>query len=146
MEDLLLALALILGFFLVLLLVQFISKKRFCALCGAVFFTWILLLGIYYVGMFKDVIIIALLIGQSTLGIFYFFEKKVAEPLTLFRLPFLVTLLIAAYTMLIRSFPANELLLFGGGLWLLFGGLYFYRQVPALRQLAQKVIACCKNW
>lgn len=146
MEEISLALVLITGFFLVLLVVQSISKKKFCALCGAVLLTWILLLGLYYTGAFDNTIILALLIGQSTLGIFYLLEQKVAEPLTLFRLPFLVTLLIAAYTMLTRSFPVKELLLFVGALWLLFGGLYSYRRVPALRQLVEKVIACCKKW
>ena len=44
MEALLFSLLPILGFFLLLLLVQAITKKQFCALCGAVFLTWALLL------------------------------------------------------------------------------------------------------
>lgn len=146
MEDLLLALILIVGFFLALLFMQAVSRKQFCALCGAVFLTWILLLGLYYAGAFDNGIVLALLVGQTMLGIFYLLEKKVAERFTLFRLPFLVTLLIIAYTILMRSVPTKEMIILVGGLWLIFGGLYAYRRVPALRQLAEKVIACCKRW
>lgn len=146
MEDVLLALVLIFGFFLALLLVRAISKKQFCVLCGAVFLTWALLLALYYAGSFDNVVVIALLVGQSTLGIFYLLEKKVAEPLTIFRLPFLVTLLVIGYAALSRSFPATKLMLLVSSLWLIFGGLYAYRRVPTLRQLAEKVMACCKKW
>ncbi|HLC97399.1 MAG TPA: hypothetical protein VJC21_01300 [Candidatus Nanoarchaeia archaeon] len=146
MEALLFSLLPILGFFLLLLLVQAITKKQFCALCGAVFLTWALLLVLYFAGSFDNTVIIALLLGQSTLGVFYLAEKKVAEPLKLFRLPFLLTLIVLAYTMLTLSPVTRTLLLVLGSLWLIFVVLYVYRQNRKFKTLVEKIIACCRNW
>lgn len=146
MEELLFAMFLILVFFLVLFLVQFIAQKKFCALCGAVFLTWAVLLGMNYLGKFENVTLIAILVGQSTLGVFYLLEKKVAEPLKLFRLPFLLTLIVLAYAMLTLSPFTGTLLLLLGSLWLIFVVLYVYRQNQKLKTLVEKIIACCRNW
>ncbi len=146
MEALLFSLLFIVGFFLVLLLVQSLAKKQFCALCGAVFLTWVVLLALYFMGSFENKIIIALLLGQSTVGLFYLLEKKVAEPLKLFRLPFLLTLIVLAYMMLTFSPFTGTLLLVLGSLWLVFVVLYLSRQNQKLKTLTEKIIACCRNW
>src|SRR3989344_3178232 len=69
-------------------------KKEFCVICAAVSLTWITLLILSWLEIFNDKTIIALLMGMSILGIFYLVENKVKERLTLFRLPFLLSLIL----------------------------------------------------
>ena len=74
-------------FFVLLIIKEFIGsklKKNFCAICGAVVLTWLALLILYWLGIFQNKIILALLIGESALGIFYVVERKVREKLKIF--------------------------------------------------------------
>lgn len=146
MVELWLVFSLITVFFLLLLLFQHLFNKKFCGLCGAVVLTWVSLLMLYSLGKFDNFIVIALLLGQSTLGIFYLAEKKVPEPLTLFRLPFLITLIFIALVLLVPTFLELRTILMVGALWLMFLALYFYRRTPAWHSLVKNIIECCKNW
>ncbi|HIH47589.1 TPA: hypothetical protein HA297_04785, partial [Candidatus Woesearchaeota archaeon] len=64
--------------FFVFLIVKNLFKKfrNLCALCGAVSLTWIGLLVLLKLNRIQDTTIIALLMGQSTIGLFYLLQAK----------------------------------------------------------------------
>ncbi len=47
-----------------------------CAVCIAVSLTWIVLLILYFAKMFDDKLIIAILMGQSIVGLMYAFDER----------------------------------------------------------------------
>ncbi|PIN73686.1 hypothetical protein COV20_05695 [Candidatus Woesearchaeota archaeon CG10_big_fil_rev_8_21_14_0_10_45_16] len=140
----------IFGLFLLLLMIKEIFQSKmnvkFCVLCTAVTLTWVSLLVSYKLGYFNDSRIIALLVGNTILGIFYLVEKKVSERLRFFRLPFYLTLLTCGYLLL--GIPSQLLLIITSlaGLWMLFGGVYLFQRNPVLNSFVKKVVECCKNW
>ena len=121
-------------------------KENFCAICAAISLTWISLLVLDWIGIFENKVIIALLMGQSILGIYYILEGKVKEELKIFRLPFLLTLIVIGYSLLIISDDLVKdavLLLL---IWLIFILLYFYRNNRKMKHWITKIIECCKKW
>ena len=99
----------ILLFFILLVIKNFFKehRERFCVICVTVSLTWVVLLVLFWLKLFEDKIIIALLMGQSILGVYYILEGQVKEELKIFRLPFLLTLIIIGYLLLTI---ANELM------------------------------------
>ncbi len=91
----------VLGTILVLYLFFVLIKEPFerrldfnlCSICAAVSLTWISLLLFYLLGIFNDKLIIAILMGQSTVGIMYSFEKKFKKNKNLLALKVLIILL-----------------------------------------------------
>ena len=141
-----LMLFLVISLFFVLLAIKEITSKGFCVLCAAIFGTWLVFLALYWLGIFEDIIILALFMGQSILGVFYLAEKKFGNRLALFRLPFLLTLTIAAYAALsFRSITGNAILLLLG-LWAAFIIIFAGRHNKKVNKLLTKIIACCRNW
>ena len=123
--------------FFVLLGVKELLPERFrkfvCALCGAVVLTWLGLLFTSY----SDIVVIALLMGGSVVGITYI----VSEKFPLFRLPVFLTLLFVAYSVIRWSFDVSVMALLAL-LWVLFAGVFLYKN----KKLIEKIIACCRNW
>ncbi len=146
MDGLLLALLMITGFFVVFLILQSFSKLKFCALCGAAMLSWIILLPLYWKNIFTEPLLIALLIGTSITGIYYLAEKKVPERLTLFRLPFLLTLIILGFSLLRGISGVITGIVLVVPVWLAFLLVYFSRRSPKIQRVAKKIIACCKKW
>ena len=120
------------------------SKFKVCAICAAVSATWLSLLGLYLLGKFEDKIIIAILAGQSVVGIYYFLEKKVSEKLLVFRLPFLLTLTAVIYLIFsgIKYVIGLTLLLIF--IWIVMAFLFIYSSNPKLNALVNKIVECCK--
>lgn len=150
MTDSALVIVAITGFFIILLAGKSLAgrfvRKRVCVLCASVSLTWIVLLFLYYAGVFHNTVLLALLMGESVTGIYYLVERKVPKAYHLFRLPFLLTVTFAAYFLLDFS-SIDTLAVFAiGVVWLLFGAVYLFRAVPRVRQIGEKIIACCKNW
>ncbi len=141
-------------FFLLLIFKSiFLKEKKICTICAAMSLTWIILLALSILGQFSNPVLVALLIGQTVIGIFYMVEQKVREELTVFRLPFLLTLTYIAYELLaftlLRETNYNlflESAIFLGALWALFLLFYFYRHHPVFQNKVQKIIECCKRW
>lgn len=128
--------------FFVILLIKSLIKKEFCAICVAVSLTWIFLLILNKLSLFDNKIVIAVLMGQSVLGIFYLAEKKAQNNLKFFRLPFLLTLTFVAYSVIGEFvFSVAKLLL---GLWLFFLAIFLYRNNAKVNVFVEKIIACCK--
>lgn len=136
-------------FFLLLILKTLVSdklKKNACVVCGAISLTWIVLLILYKLNLFSNNIIIAILLGQSILGIFYFLDSKVYERFKIFRLPFLLTLIILAYSIIVIPEDIIKDIIFLLVLWLIFILIYYYRNNNKFNTLAKKLIECCRNW
>ena len=131
-------------FFLILAVKSLTGNKKLCVLCISVSLTWITLLVLYFFKIFQDKIIIAILMGQTSLGLFYLWEKKVREKFKVFRLPLLLTFIFIIYSVLeIFSFSS---LLFLIILWFLFFIIYFFRNNKGFNKFTKKLIECCRNW
>ena len=149
MNSLQLALILIVSLFIIFLILKQLLKgkikEEFCVLCVSVSVTWILLLVLFWLGKFEDKILIALLMGQSTLGVFYLLDHKINDNLKIFRLPFLLTLIVAAYS-LINNLKSLIYVIILAFLWALFGIIYLYRSNVKVNGLVKRLIECCKNF
>ena len=149
MNDLYLALlSITLLFFLFLIIKEILNKdlkEKFCVICAAVTLTWIILLILYWFNIFKNEIIIALLMGQTSLGIFYYIEFKVNNELKIFGLPFLLTLTFIAY-IIINPYQITNALILLVILWLFFILIYFYKSNSKINKIIKKLIECCKKW
>ena len=134
-------------FLVVLLVKQIIGKAsdKLCAICLAFSLTWIILLTLYYLKIFDNIIIISLLMGMTLLGIFYTIERNVKKELTVFRLPFLITIVLAGYYLLTFENILKEIILVII-LWLLFIIAYIYRNNKKFSGIVNKVVECCKKW
>ncbi len=147
MEDITLILIGISVLFFVLIGIKEIFRKRaekFCVICIAVIITWVTLLVLYWYGLFNDKLLIALLMGHTSLGIFYLIEKKVKKKIKLFRLPFLLTLIFVIYSIL-------EGLIYSGIysliiLWIMFLLIYLFKSNKTAKIFFKKIVECCKGW
>ena len=135
--------------FFIFLIAKGFSKKfkdKFCAICAAVSVTWICLLVLYWLGIFENKVIIALLMGQSILGVYYIAEKKAKQELQVFRLPFLLTLIAFGYSLLTVPGDLIMVILLLLALWTFFIFLYLYRNNKNMRSFVKKIVECCKKW
>lgn len=132
--------------FVGLLVIKSISKWKFCVICTSVSVTWMALLVLYWLGLFDQPVIIAVLMGQSIVGSYYFLEKTSRESLHIFRLPLLLTLTLAAFVALGVTADLNYGLSLLAALWVVWSLLYLYRQNPRTRIVVDRIIACCKDW
>lgn len=131
--------------FPILLLGKRATKFRFCVICTSVSLTWIGLLVIRFAEWTVDPVVLALLMGESVVGVYYLLEKKVPERFYLFRLPALITLTLAAYTVIAVDiyYPALYIALL---VWIVFGLIYVFRERPGIKKAARRIIECCKDW
>ncbi|MEX0920094.1 MAG: hypothetical protein WDZ69_00755 [Candidatus Pacearchaeota archaeon] len=135
-------------FFLILIARHFLpdkAKEKLCTICLAVTLTWIGLLVSYWSGIFDNLIIISLLMGSTILGIFYIVEKKVKKELTVFRLPFLLTLFFIGYSALTISIHTSTLF-FLVAFWIFFILIYSYKNNKKINSFTNKIVECCKKW
>lgn len=136
-------------FFLILILRNFIPKRikdKTCSVCLAFALTWIgLWIARFYFGIFIDSSLLGILMGMTILGIFYALERKIKKELTLFRLPFLLTLVFIAYYSLSFTKLKTEFI-FIGILWIIFLVIYFFKENKKLNGFFNKIVECCKKW
>jgi len=118
---------------------------KICALCGAVSFTWIILLAMFYIGIFNNPVLLGILMGGSIVGAMYVLEQKLPERFQIFKLPFFLTLVFATYFAILQSF-AFEVAVIPFLLWVTMGVIYTGRNINSLKTLGRKIIECCKNW
>ena len=127
-------------FFVLLVLKNIFNVRKVCVICLSVSITWFTLLLLYYFNIFTDKIIIAILMGHTSFGIYYILEKRVKRNLLIFRLPYLLTSISVIYFVL-NSLVINILYVLLG-LWLLFLLVYLFK----FNKFAKKLIECCKRW
>jgi len=136
-------------FFLILIIKNTLAKrfnKKICVICVSVFLTWLFLLILYYMNFYENTIILSILIGQSTLGIFYLFEKISRKEFTVFRLPFLLTLILIATSLIKIQEDLFYSIIFIMILWATFTLFYVYRKNKKINKFVNKIIECCRNW
>lgn len=122
-------------------------QKNFCVLCASVSLTWLGLLVLLDLGWFSDPVLLALLLGSSVLGIFYLVDASVPEQWKIFRLPFFLTLVLTAYTLVAGSAQLGPALLFVMILWTVFLFFFLYQShLPALKPWMKRMLECCKRW
>ena len=131
--------------FFLLVGIKEITKNKLCAICGAVALTWIILLILFWKGIFQDTTILALLMGQSLLGIYYIWEKKVREQFLILRLPLLLTLTLLAYIFL-KGIPQKEVFILIAILWIIFSFIFLTKQNKKMQTFVKKLVECCKKW
>lgn len=132
--------------FILLLGVKEISGKRFCVICASISLTWIALLTLCWLDIFEDRLIIAVLLGESAIGLYYLIEEKTKEDLHIFRLPFLLTLTLAALLLIEAVQKPGSVIILLIVLWIILLFIYLYRKNKYLRGFVDKLITCCKNW
>lgn len=131
-------------FFLLLALKNILNLKKTCVICASVTLTWIILLTLYFFKIFNDKMIITILMGQTSLGIYYIFERKARKNTLVFRLPLLLTFIFIIYAVL-ESFNFNSLI-FLIILWLIFALIYSFKNIKGFKRFTTKLIKCCKKW
>ncbi len=146
MSDPVMVLLVIAVLFITLLIIKGISKWKFCVICTSVSVTWIALLVLFWLGLFDQPVIIAVLMGQSIVGAYYFLEKTTKEILHIFRLPLLLTLTLAAFVALGVTTDLIYGLSLLAAIWAVLFLLYQYRQNPKTRIVVDRIIACCRDW
>lgn len=146
MNDITIILSLIIALFLLFLLVKQITSLRFCVLCASVSTSWLLLLLLYWFSVSVDPVLIAVLMGQSVVGMYYLVEKKVQEEMHIFRLPFLLTCTVVVFALLGYFSDLFAPLILLGIVWSLLIVVYAYRSNPKVRHIIKKLVECCKNW
>ncbi len=146
MNPIFIGLMLIGIFFATFLTFSAITRVKLCAICGGVSATWIILLLLYWLDYFRDPLFIALLMGQTIVGIYYLLERRVKEELLVFRLPFLLSATLAAYGALSKSLGGRNVLLLLALVWVFFGSIYVLRHNKAVKDAFRRLISCCKNW
>jgi hypothetical protein len=146
MSDPVLVLLVIAVLFVALLIVKSITGWKFCVICTSVSVTWIALLVLYWLGVFDRPLIVAVLMGQSVMGLYYLLEKRSNEELHVFRLPLLLTLTLAAFVVLGVSTDLVYGLSLLAVLWVVLSLLYLYRENPKTRIVVDRIIACCRDW
>lgn len=139
------ALAAIVGIFVILLVVKAVAGFRLCVLCASVSGTWIALLALYHGGYYTNETVIALLIGQSIVGLLYFLRDHFADPYSVFTLPFLLTGTIIGYMLLVTDLLPLSLGVVGST-WVIAGVLFAYRKNDRIAVMFDAVIACCRDW
>lgn len=135
----------IVGIFFLLLLIKNVFKLKFCVICSSFTLTWVGLILLGYFGYFQDRVLIALLMGHASLGLFYLFEEKVKRDVKILRLPVLLTLMMSAYAVVFDfnvDFSAYILLL---ALWVIFGFVYLFKNNSRVNTFANKLIECCRG-
>src|SRR3990167_4139959 len=109
MSEINLVIYLIIALFFIFLAVKGVFENRhkiknnFCVICASISLTWLVLLSLYLLNLFDNVLVISLLMGMSLTGIYYLAERKIGKinkKFKIFRLPFILTLIIIAYYIL----------------------------------------------
>ena len=149
MAELFFVLAAMVVLFFAILLVKELLKNRikeFCVICTSVSLTWLSLLILYRLNIFDNAVLIALLIGGSTVGLFYLAERKVRKEWTMFRLPFLLTLVVIGYSLLSIPDDITRIIALLSLLWLVFWVAYLLRNKLGMAAAVKRVLECCKRW
>lgn len=115
-------------------------------ICATISLTWITLLILYLMKQYNDPILIALLMGESVVGIYYMLEGKVKDELKAFRLPFITTLTFVAYYIISKPADITNVIILLAVVWAFTFIIYLYRNNPNANRFMKKLVECCKKW
>lgn len=145
-DPVLIAISAIIVLFFVMLVIKRLVSWQMCVICMSVSGVWMIGLVLYMLGMFDHAVVLAVLMGQSVVGVYYAVEKRVSRSLQLFRLPFLLTLTTCVFVVLGVVQDILIVSLFLVVLWMIFWIVYAYRSHPRIRKIVDRIIACCRDW
>lgn len=132
--------------FVVFLIIKEASRRSWCVLCASIATTWIVALVLFWKGLFQDVFLLGLLMGQSITGIYYLADKwKGDTSAGIFRLPFMLTLIVV-FAGLVKGKEAAGGALAAGIVWAVMLLIFMLRKNKRVKRVAEKIIQCCKNW
>jgi hypothetical protein len=144
MSTIFLVLIVVSVLFFVLLAAKRLGVPVPCAMCASVTLSWIGLLVLFLMGRFHEPILLAVLMGQTSIGLYGMLERKVKQTFLLFRLPYILTSILIILAVLgLRDSSSFFFVLF---MWIVFLAVYFGRSRPSISKMIKQVIACCKNW
>lgn len=135
----------IIGVFYAVLASKSAIKLSICSICAAVNLTWLTLLALRTLGWFEDDVLLALLMGMSVVGGYYWWERRAKPQQLIFRLPVLLSLAFLAWSVISMQLDL-ALSVVTALVWLAHGLLYVYRNNPWLKPRIDKIIACCSKW
>lgn len=139
--------AIIAVFFFLLIAKELLARKaRLCLICASISITWVTLLMLYKKGYFDNVVILSMLMGQSIVGIFYLMEKKTSEKFHLFKVPFLLTLTLAFYSLIVFPTDFMRVFMLLAAFWSVLTVLFLYRNNRKAGVFIKKLIECCRRW
>lgn len=133
-------------FFIFFIVIKKVTNKKLCAICFAVSSTWLVFLILFFLGKYGDTLSLAILMGGSAVGLFYYLSSIALEKYYVFKFPFLVTLFWFIYFVLSsKNVLGSEfiILLF---LWLFFGLIFLISPNKKIKNIAKSIVECCKNW
>lgn len=139
------ALLAIIVFFVMLLFAKKMLGIKFCVLCGSVSLTWVGILVLAKLNNFQDIPLLALLMGESVTGIYYYTRRHVAKEMRIFALPFFLSLTTLGYYLVNPFTQLLIVLVVLFGLWIAAWVVFIYRNDPGKRPLAENVMDCCNE-
>lgn len=141
-----LVLAIVVAAFVILLSLKQMSGYRFCVLCVSISGTWLALLALHWLEVFDNPVLLALLMGQTVVGLHYLIESQISEDLLIFRLPFVLTLTVLFYFAITLDPTVAPAGLAVTATWIAAFAVYVRRDADKLKRLARQIIECCKDW
>ena len=132
--------------FLLLAFIKSALSWKFCVACVAVSSSWMALLVMEFTGKEIDPILVGILMGESVVGLYYFLEKRVPTAWQIFRWPYLVTASAVVYLLLGEVSSLTRVSLLISIIWVIFVLVYLIRNIPGCKKIADKIIACCRDW
>ncbi|MCF6276561.1 MAG: hypothetical protein L3J07_01785 [Candidatus Magasanikbacteria bacterium] len=146
MNSLIVAIVLITVLFLLILIIKQIIKLKVCAICASISIAWIVLLFLFWKGLFDNPLVIGILMGQSTIGFYYLLERKLKNKWHIFRLPFLLSSIVFIAFFLDQNKFWVDTIIFLLIVWFIFLSLFFMRNSPKIKKTVEQIIACCRDW
>lgn len=147
MITLLLALAVIFALFFIYLGIKAATNLKLCTLCAAVSSTWVFLIVLQLLGKDVSAYLVTLLVGQSTLGIFYAIQK--VRNIEFFQLPIYFTITTTAYALIATVFEQtmqySSIATFLASTWALFAIVHIYRKSRHFRTIVKRITECCRR-
>lgn len=129
--------------FILMLFINKMLTHKFCAICVSIFLAWSVLFALNKFGLFKDGILIGLLMGQSISGAYYALRSRVNRSMLIFTLPFFLTTTVIAYSLLTNIDPSLSQLLFMLAIWIISYTIFVYRNDPGKKAISDAVMNCC---
>lgn len=119
--------------------------RRMCVLCVAVSGMWIVLLAMLLLGYVDDRIIIAILMGESVVGLYYYLSSKVPEKIKIYRFPYILTATAIVYLILVPEALSWQPVILLASVWILFS-IPLVSSVEQLESIGKKIVECCREW
>jgi len=133
--------------FFVLLAAKARLRFKFCVLCASVFVTWLGLLAAYFAGWWGNVVLLAIFMGGSAVGIMYVLEKKLPQEFDIFRLPFYLSAVAIVLFVLTGGVLELKIVALLAALWITLTVFYVLKnKSTVVKKIAERLIACCRDW